>query len=237
MDGKSSPIWRYEMYRLMSLFVFVFLLVLVSGCAVPVKSSLNYTPPTPDINIDNEILVKAPFDEVWQKLITGLSSEFFVITNIEKASGLITLDFGSDQPDRFVECGETTRTYGDETITYDPAGSSTYHFDGQATGVGNVAKYTVNRSTSLSGKINVHVAEMPDGTKALVNARYILTTRVGGFYNVDTGIAVQDGQKLTPETFTKSFNTNSTSQSEGPEDYVCCASGELEKMILDIIRE
>ena len=225
------------MFRVISLISVVSLLVLTSGCAIPVKSSVNYIPPVPEESLENEVTVDASFDDVWQTLITGLSSEFFVITNIEKASGLITLDFSSDQPELYVECGETTRTYGDETTTYDPAGDSTYKFDGAANSSGNVAKYHVQRTTSLSGKINLHVSEMSDGTRVSVNARYIHTNLVSGFYNVDTGVSVQGGQRLTPETYTKSFNTNSTSQSGEPDDYVCCGTGELERLILDIVRE
>ena len=96
------------------------------GCAVPRASTMHYAPAQFPNRIVNEAVVPESFDVCWSRLIAGLSSEFFVINNVEKASGLITLDFASEAPERYIDCGQTTRTYADSTFTYAVAGDSQY---------------------------------------------------------------------------------------------------------------
>lgn len=167
-------------------------------------------------------------------LISGLSSEFFVINNVEKASGLITLDFSTDSAEQFVDCGTTTRTYGDSTVTYAVAGDSDFLVDRQV-GV-NVATQTIQRKTSLSGKINVHVSGKPDGTQVTVNVRYIWTNVVGGSYTVAGVLASSPDMPIQEKTFAKTFNTNAPSAAATPDDFSCGSNGRLEAMILDIVR-
>lgn len=215
-------------------FVLVLAAVVFSGCAVPVKTTTDYSAPDAPRDIENRLVVESSFDDTWGKLIAGLSSEFFVINNIEKASGLITLDFSSEHPEQFVDCGVTTRHYGDQTFTYQAAGDSDYLADKQS-GV-NVARMNVHRDAALTGKINVHVAEVSDGTQVSVNARYIWTVVAGGTYKMAGSISSGPTQAIPQSTTTKSFNTRSASKSNGPEDPGCGATGELERMILDIVR-
>ena len=209
------------------------MMMAIGGCAVPNKSTMVYTEAAFPSKLENEAVVNASFDDCWSKLISGLSSEFFVINNVEKASGLITLDFSTDAAEDFVDCGTTTRTYGDKTFTYAAAGDAEFQFD-QKVSV-NVARQTVQRTTSLSGKINVHVSEVPGGTKVAVNVRYIWTNVVGGYYRLAGSLMSGPVQALDRQTVTKTFNTNAPSARSDSEDISCGSNGKLEKRILDIV--
>lgn len=63
------------------------ILFLLSGCAT---STVSYAPPS-ESNIQNSKQVNQPFDALWDQLIKKLSSDFFVINNIDKNSRLINL--------------------------------------------------------------------------------------------------------------------------------------------------
>ena len=206
----------------------------LTGCAVPVQSTAKITDPVLPEKVSNQAVLDEDFDVVWEKLISGLSSEFFVINNVEKASGLITLDFSTSTPERFVDCGNVTRTYGDESNTFALAGDSSFKYD-ETVGV-NVARKRVTRNTDLSGKINVHVAEVPDGTRVTVNARYIWSVELGGTYEMAGSLASGPTQALQRSNFSKSFNTNSVAGPDADLDFTCGATGELEAMILDLVR-
>ena len=217
--------------RVLSALVLVVLSA--GGCAVATKSSHIYENPEREESVANSEVFGLSMDACWQRLIAGLSSEFFVITNVEKASGLITLDFGTDHPEGYVDCGTTTRTYGDQSVVYEVAGDSQYMADVQV-GV-NVSRQTVQRDTSLSGKINVHVSEVAGGTRVAVNARYIWTAEIGGFYESVGSMGSAGPFPLNKQVHTKSFNTNAPSLGEGDE-ISCGSNGALEKLILDIVR-
>jgi hypothetical protein len=206
----------------------------LTGCAVPIQSTANYVDPVLLEHVANQLVLDEEFDVVWNKLISGLSSEFFVITNVEKASGLITLDFSTNEPERFVDCGTVTRTYGGESTTFAVAGDYSFKHD-EIVGV-NVARKNVIRHTALSGKINVHVARFPDGTRVTVNARYIWNLELGGTYVLAGSLASGPTQSLQRSNHSKSFNTNSVSGPDVDLDFTCGPNGELEDMILDIVR-
>jgi hypothetical protein len=70
------------------------------GCATG-----TYTPPTTAQLPDYERTVDKSFDETWASLIDYSSGTFFGIDRFEKASGLLTLTFGSGEPTRFIDCG------------------------------------------------------------------------------------------------------------------------------------
>jgi hypothetical protein len=44
-------------------------------------------------------------DEVWNELVAGLGAQFFVINNMDKASGFINVSYSGD-PEKYVDGGE-----------------------------------------------------------------------------------------------------------------------------------
>ena len=217
----------------LNVVLFLLCISLLSSCATATKSTFQYKEPDVSNSIQNKVVVNISYDECWKRLVSGLSSEFFVITNIEKASGLITLDFSTQTPELYVDCGESKRTYGDEDFSYKVAADASYPMDVKS-GI-QVAKATVVRDAFLSGKINILVSEVSNGVQVTVNARYIFNVNVGGTYRL-VGTGIGDLQHdLASNTYTKTFNTNSIDRSNGPDDFTCRPTGELEATILNII--
>jgi hypothetical protein len=54
----------------------------------------------------NSAIVDKPFDEVWDALVRMAAQTFFAIDNFEKSSGLMTLSFGAQDAERFIDCGQ-----------------------------------------------------------------------------------------------------------------------------------
>jgi hypothetical protein len=125
------------------------------GCATG-----NYTVPQPlSEPTQYERVVNKPFDDTWTALVDYTSQAFFGIDRLEKASGLMTLTFGSSEPARFVDCG---------------------HFAAEAIGQSvdmPYARYLNEKlGAKLDGKMNLIVRSVdPKSTLVRVKARYILT--------------------------------------------------------------
>ncbi len=213
----------------------------LAGCAV---STVNYENPTLPEDVTNQLVLDEEFDAVWDKLIRVLSSEPFVINNVKvtnvnnnvnQDSGLITLDFSTDAPEQFVDCGTATRIYGDETTTFALAGDSSDTYK-EAAGI-NVWRTHETRRTGLIGQINVHVAMVPDGTRVSVNVEYVwLLTCLQASDRIAGLLPGADLPTQMYSEFRKTFNTNTVSGPSADLDYTCGPTGALESMILDIVR-
>jgi hypothetical protein len=68
------------------------LVVVLAGCA---SATSNYQPPSTSArNYSKE--VNRPKDLVWNDTVAALGQRFFVINNMDKASGLINLSYSGD---------------------------------------------------------------------------------------------------------------------------------------------
>jgi hypothetical protein len=125
--------------------------IALSACTVDV------TPPVAQGNsADWQAHLDHPFEKVWAATIDHATQTFFVIDNIEKDSGIITLSFGSADEAQFIDCGSVKSNKPNI-----PNGPVTDAFK-------------VGASTSLEGKMNVRVKpEENGGTAVTVRARYI----------------------------------------------------------------
>lgn len=205
-------------------------LILTAACAA--QADYSYQKPQ-SASVENSRTVNAPFDETWDRLVRNLSSEFFVINNIEKASRIINVSFSADTAESYVDCGETSRTYTSpagrkEAYNYASAADSNYLYatpDGFPVGV--------DRRTSLEGRANIYVApgeaSPAHSTDIRVNVRYVMKVdfRFTSYnkYEQPLGSAGTD-------SITVSFDT--TKPSDGSSgDMVCRSLGELEERILN----
>lgn len=186
------------------------------GCAT---STNDYSPPKVS-KIENSKFVKKPFDGVWDGLVKELSSDFFVINNIDKNSRLINISFSSQRPSDFVDCGTTTRTFtnarGENKYVYKTADGSEFT---AANKQGHV--FNVRRATRLEGRSNIYVAPENDGTNVTVNTKYVVTVTMSG--------STLDGRMVPTETFT--FDP-STKQPYTTDQVTCVATGNIEERIL-----
>ena len=85
--------------------------ILLLSCAVE-KEKLTenvgkYVPPSiDDNNFKNSVITNKSFEETWTSVTDFVNNSFFKIENLEKDSGLLTLSFGSKEPENFIDCGD-----------------------------------------------------------------------------------------------------------------------------------
>jgi len=187
---------------------------ILSGCAT---SNAIYTPPE-RVEVNNTMLVPQDFDTVWDRLVRQLSSDFFVINNIDKGSRLINISFSTQTPSRYVDCGNTERTFsnvrGTQNYNYKSADSSSFI---STNNMGQATNFT--RRTKLEGRSNIYVA--PEGnssTQVVVNTKYVL------------GVDIL-GVGLGRDTFTLDFSTKEGGSTE--DGLLCFSNGKIEKQIIE----
>lgn len=145
------------------------LVVLITGC-----STARYTAPSAPQKPSFTTVINEGYDQTWEAVIDHVSSTFFAIENFEKESGLITVTFGSDDPDEFINCGnhfvKITRNYRTQT------------FDGP------YETFVVGMNGSFSGRMNISAREISkEKTEVRVNAKYILQDAYGHTWNFNSG--------------------------------------------------
>ena len=202
--------------RALVLLVVPPIVLLSAGCAT---SSDNYTPPI-DPHIENTKFVNRPFDQVWDSLVKELSSDFFVINNIDKSSRLLNISFTSQTPSEFVDCGTTNRTFtnvrGTQNYAYRTADSSVY-----TTTNNQGMAFNTRRVSRLEGRTNIYVAPDGPGTNVTVNTKYIISLTISA--------ASLDGQPAG--TWNYVFDP-STKQRFSNGDVTCYSTGAIETRIL-----
>jgi len=195
---------------------------LLAGCAT---STANYTAPLHTSTPLNSKNYSIPFDDAWDKLVKNLSSDFFVINNIDKNSRLINVSFSSQKPSDFIDCGSTLRTFknarGDQQYSYFAADSAQFT---TTNGQGIVAN--VNRKTKLDGRVNIYVAPEEKGTIVNVNTKYIL--------GVEMHIYPLGGSPLAPSNFTADFSTKT---SYSGTDFSCYTKGTIENRVFAFLEK
>jgi hypothetical protein len=191
----------------------------LTGCA---SSSIDYRPPA-DRPIANTKEVSVPFDQAWDALVRQLSSDFFVINNIDKNSRLINISFNTQKPSEFVDCGVTKRTFdnarGKRDYTYVTADSAVFSVTN-----GSSAAFNVTRKTKLEGRVNIYVAPVAAGTSIAVNTKYAVT--------VATTAVNFDGNPGGGDSNVFDF---STKQGYSAPELSCYAKGTLEQRILEMV--
>jgi hypothetical protein len=211
------PSWETEMKNLAMAGLAV---CFASGCA----TSTNYTPPD-QVAVTNAIRVDRPFDNVWDQLVRELSSDFFVIKNIDKNSRIINISFMSNKPSDYVDCGrsfhKSSGIFTGEPTQYNTADSVTFYTNdllGQA--------YTVRRTTRLEGRTNIYVAPEGQGTNVIVNTKYVL-----GMNIVTTAY---DGRQTGQASTAIDFSTKSPALPT-PTEVGCSTKGVIEGKILSFV--
>jgi hypothetical protein len=156
---------------------------------------------------------------------------FFVISNLDKASGLINISYSGD-PARFVDCGSFTVTISGlnaKTQKVDGAAADAYYETvGPVPPYGFKGPVQIRRQMSLDGRVNViFEALTPDSTRVTTATRYVLTRKIA------SSVAVM------PQSDSVGFNGNEKGSfpSRGTtQPLECVATGELEKSILSVIK-
>ena len=201
---------------------FLILLITFTGC---VSSNYTYKPPEQMPRIENKITVNENKEKVWNKLVQGIGTNFFVINNMDKQSGFINVSYSGD-PEKYVEGGELhfefSNLRGERKYDF-PATKAYAQYEQMING----SLCALTRTMDLDGRMNVLINEIDSShTSVSVNTRYILTMNI-------TGTDVM-GHSLQPYQQTITFNTGQSGKSAGGGVYY--SNGEFERAILDLVR-
>ncbi len=157
--------------------------------------------------------------------MSGLSSQFFVVNNMDKASGFINVSYSGD-PEKYVDGGELVFKVSNlrEPREYRfPAATANSQYEVFQNGV----LIGVQRHLSLEGRMNVVVSESAPGkTKVTVNTRYVLT--------LNSTMQSFAGQPIPPYTGTISFNTGE--EAKFPSGTTFRSTGALEAAALALVK-
>lgn len=199
---------------------------LITGCA----GQLDYNAPSTYSQPSNIKTVNTPFTDVWKSAVPELGKKFFVINNIDKASGLINISYSGD-PKKYVDCGRI--------ISYvkNARGERTYNFpaaQGQQTFevLNNNGLFLINRSMELEGRVNLIFEDIDsNSTRVSANIKYIVTRKMTG----------RNLANKIPHTTNDSIQFNSGSSASFPaapdgRATTCVPTGSLEESILSAIR-
>lgn len=206
--------------------IFCTLLVAIplTGC---VTGNRSYAPP-----VAKSALVAPNFkevgtqkDEVWAALVSGLGSQFFVVNNMDKASGFINVSYSGD-PEKYVDGGElvfkVSNLRGPREYRF-PASRANTQYENVDRGI----LITVQRRLSLEGRMNVVVTDVvPGRTRVTVSTRYVLTLNAGGH--------TVTGQPLTPVNETIAFITGGEAKLTSGTTFR--STGELESAVLSLVK-
>lgn len=195
--------------------------LLLAGCAGKVV----YTPPSMTQISPTTKIIDQPIDSVWARAVPALSKQFFVINNLDKASGLINVSYSGD-PSSYVDCGMIS------SHVQNARGSRDYVFNGASPYqeyevMESGQLYFLRRRMALEGRINVVFESLgPTSTRVTANTKYVLTKTVD--VRNTTGHSNHGSDMV-------SFNSGSTVAFPGPFTLECRATGALEKSLLDLM--
>lgn len=208
--------------------IFLTSLVLLAGCA----GKVSYVRPTANAAPGSNVkLVDRPRDAVWGSSIPELGKQFFVINNLDKASGLMNVSYSGD-PERYIDCGRIT------SYVQNARGERTYDFPGakaqQMYEVMNpgVGLFFIDRRMSVEGRVNLIFEDVGGtSTRVTANTRYVVTRAQ------TVRSAANNASQSANDTI--SFNSRSgasfPSNAQG-QSAECVATGALEREILSAIK-
>lgn len=210
----------------MRLALTFFSLAFLAGCA----GKYDYVRPSSYGTTSNSKVVDKPRDAVWAASVPALSKQFFVINNIDKASGLINVSYSGD-PERYVDCGRIT------SFVQNARGERTYDFPGAKAHMAyevmnpGAGLFFIERKMALEGRVNLIFEEVsPTQTRVTANTRYV----------VNRSQVVRSAANNIPNsrTDTVSFNSGSAGAFPAMADgraAECAANGALEREVLSQI--
>ena len=151
------------------------MIIALSSCAVEKKNLTEnvgkYVPPNiDDTNFKNSVITNKNFHETWTSVIDFIDDSFFKIQKLEKDSGLITLSFGSNEPENFIDCGDF-----EYTLFFTGEKFKGSYIDYAKSGLLAV----------LEAKMNINIQKIDnESTKVSINTNYTFSTQHAlGYYD------------------------------------------------------
>lgn len=217
------------------------------ACAIPGTSTISRTAP-PETAVETERVVEGDREEAWDRLVAALSSEPFTVEDANRTAGIVEATFSAPDPERWIDCGTTTRTYrrgsDRQSWTYPLAAASSYRW---AMALGShdewPVTYEIDRDTDLRARVRARLD--PGGSEAGavrvgVGARYTLSIAVTGDFVMEAtnGVPIDQGP-VVPQSYEVTFRTNQPNWTdlgteEDPVWVSCVSKGTLEERVLEI---
>ena len=121
-------------------------------------------------NFKNSVITNKNFDETWTSVIDFVNNSFFKIENLEKDSGLLTLSFGSKEPENFIDCGDFEYTL---------------FFTGEEFKGSYIDYVKSGLLAVLEAKMNINIQKIDnESTKISLNTNYTFSTQHAlGYYD------------------------------------------------------
>ena len=149
--------------------------IFLSSCTVE-KEKLTenvgkYVPPNIDnANFKNSVISNKNFDETWTSINDFVNDSFFKIENLDKDSGLLTLSFGSKEPENFIDCGDFEYTL---------------FFTGEEFKGSYIDYVKSGLLAVLEAKMNINIQKIDnESTKISINTNYTFSTQHAlGYYD------------------------------------------------------
>jgi hypothetical protein len=145
--------------------------VALAGCA----GHVDYARPTTQAQAgSNMVVIAKSRDAVWAAAVPELSKRFFVVNNLDKASGFINLSYSGD-PEKYVDCGRVT------SYVKNARGERTYEFAGSKAQetyevLNSSGLFYLDRRMSLEGRVNLVFEEVSaTETRVTANTHYVVT--------------------------------------------------------------
>lgn len=208
--------------------VMLFVVFSLTGCGA-LQGNLKYDPPTGKAAINSKD-VDRPREQVWAATVPKLGKQFFVINNIDKASGLINVSY-SGNPGSYVDCGIFS------SYVKNLAGERNYSFQAASPRevyevINNAGLWRVDRTMSLEGRVNMVFEEVsPQKTRVTANTRYVLT-RTAKFFNPLGAPGHVEGPASM--TFT-SAGPSTGGLPTAHTSMTCMGTGRLEQELLNLV--
>jgi hypothetical protein len=202
-------------------------MVAMTGCA----GHMDYARPTAQAQPGSNVIVIAKSrDAVWATAVPELSKRFFVVNNLDKASGFINLSYSGD-PEKYVDCGRVT------SYVKNARGERTYEFAGSVAQknyevMNSNGLFFIDRRMALEGRVNLVFEEVSaTETRVTANTHYVVTRH-------STARAANNASGSSTDTI--AFNSGSSSAFPvGTGQTVatqCTPTGALEQDILAAIK-
>ena len=199
---------------------------------VACAGKVDYIRPTISANSGQNVkTLSKSRDAVWAASVPALSKQFFVINNLDKASGLINLSYSGD-PEKYIDCGHISsyvkNAQGERTYNF-PAAKAQQNYEVMNPGVG---LFFLDRRMSVDGRVNLIFEEVDAvTTRVTVNTKYVVTksqtvrAAAGGF------------PQNTSDTISFNSGSNAPFPSNQQGQYSeCAAKGTLEQEILNAVQ-
>lgn len=208
-------------------YVAVCVLFALTGCA----GKVDYIRPSSTVPPgSNSKIVDQPREQVWNKIVPELGKKFFVINNLDKASGLINVSYSGD-PQQYIDCGIISsyvkNARGERVHRFAGAKSQQHYEVMDENGL-----FYIDRRMSLEGRVNFVFEEVSSSqTRVTANTRYIVTRQRH----------IRDATGQANRTFEDSLSFNYGASASFPGGYdgrtsECTSTGALERELLSLIK-